>query len=130
MKTEQGREMARLGDTTDHVGNVIEAADDLEHHGIGVALDGHAVRCPKCGGVFPVIATWRMHRGRRVACIGDKTACSVTLVHAWCISYSDWRFHVGTDSSPHIDRVGFRAADLGRPAGAVRAAPRRHRQAR
>ncbi|WP_415872863.1 hypothetical protein [Burkholderia ubonensis] len=29
MKTEQGREMARLGDTTDHGGNVIEAADDL-----------------------------------------------------------------------------------------------------
>jgi ribosomal protein S27AE len=21
-----------------------------------VALDGHGVRCPKCGGVFPVIA--------------------------------------------------------------------------
>ncbi|WP_332452256.1 hypothetical protein [Burkholderia ubonensis] len=28
-RTEQSREMARLGDTIDHVGNVIESADDL-----------------------------------------------------------------------------------------------------
>ncbi|OMG71145.1 PAAR domain-containing protein [Burkholderia ubonensis] len=82
MKNEQGREMARLDDTTDHGGKVIEAADDLKHHGIGIALNGHAVRCPKCGGVFPIIATGRVHRGRRVACIGDKTACGATLMRA------------------------------------------------
>ncbi|WP_186308381.1 hypothetical protein [Paraburkholderia sp. BCC1885] len=39
MKDEQGRDMARLGDTTDHGGRVIQAAQDLEHMGIHVALD-------------------------------------------------------------------------------------------
>src|SRR4051794_10802577 len=35
------REVARLGDTTDHGGKVVEAADHLSHMGIRVALDGH-----------------------------------------------------------------------------------------
>ena len=56
MKDQHGCDMARLGDATDHGGEIIEAAGDLKHLGIGVALDGHGVRCPKCGGVFPVIA--------------------------------------------------------------------------
>ncbi|MFM0008771.1 PAAR domain-containing protein [Paraburkholderia sediminicola] len=66
MKDELGRPMARLGDTTDHGGKVIDAASDLKHMGIRVALDGHGVECPKCGGVFPIVATGkRRHRGRR-----------------------------------------------------------------
>ncbi|WP_198390338.1 hypothetical protein [Burkholderia ubonensis] len=44
MKNEQGREMAPLGDTTDHGGNVIEAADDLKHHGIASAIKPFAAR--------------------------------------------------------------------------------------
>jgi uncharacterized Zn-binding protein involved in type VI secretion len=77
------REVARLGDTTDHGGKVIEAADHLSHMGIRVALDGHLVECPKCGGTHPIIATGkRTHRGTRVAFIGDKTACGATLIHA------------------------------------------------
>ncbi|WP_335930040.1 PAAR domain-containing protein [Paraburkholderia pallida] len=44
-----GREVARPGDTTDHGGEVIEAARNLTHRGIAVALDGHLVRYSRCG---------------------------------------------------------------------------------
>ena len=54
MKNAQGHEIVRLGDATDHGGEVIECANDLKHLGVGVALDGHSVRCRKCGGVFPL----------------------------------------------------------------------------
>ncbi|MBN3805849.1 PAAR domain-containing protein [Paraburkholderia sp. Ac-20336] len=83
MKDEQGREMARLGDTTDHGGKVIEAADNLTHMGIHVALDGHLTECPKCGGTYPIIAEGKhTHQGTRVAFIGDRTACGATLVRS------------------------------------------------
>jgi uncharacterized Zn-binding protein involved in type VI secretion len=78
-----GREAARLGDTTDHGGKVIEAADNLSHMGIRVALDGHLVECPKCGGTYPIIARGRRtHRGVRVAYLGDTTACGAILIAA------------------------------------------------
>jgi len=50
VKDVQGRDMARLGDSTDHGGKVIQAADNLTHLGIRAALDGHLAECPKCGG--------------------------------------------------------------------------------
>lgn len=78
-----GNEVARLGDTTDHGGKVIEAADNLTHMGIRVALDGHLTECPKCGGTYSIIATGkRTHRGTRVAFIGDRTTCGAKLVPA------------------------------------------------
>ncbi|MEK6353250.1 MAG: PAAR domain-containing protein [Burkholderia cenocepacia] len=81
MKNAQGREMVRLGDATDHGGTVIEAADDLKHLGIGVAPDGHGVRCPKCGDVYPLLASGpRKHQGRRVAYRGDATGCGAIVI--------------------------------------------------
>ncbi|CAG9247019.1 PAAR domain-containing protein [Paraburkholderia unamae] len=78
-----GHEVARLGDTTDHGGIVIEAAPNLRHKGIRVALDGHMVDCPKCGGRFPIKAEGtRTHNGARVAFLGNKTACGATLMSA------------------------------------------------
>jgi uncharacterized Zn-binding protein involved in type VI secretion len=83
MKDAQGREVARLGDTTDHGGKLIQAADNLTHPGVRVALNGHLVECPKCGGTYPIIATGALtHCGTRVAFIGDRTACGATLVRA------------------------------------------------
>lgn len=83
MKNAQGREMVRLGDATDHGGTVTEAASNLTHLGIGVALDGHGVTCPKCGGIFPLLASGpRTHHGRRVAYRGDKTSCGATIIGA------------------------------------------------
>ncbi|RQP64695.1 hypothetical protein DF011_34810 [Burkholderia ubonensis] len=49
MQNGQGKSMVRLGDKADHGGSVIECADDLRHKGMGVALEGHRVRCPQCG---------------------------------------------------------------------------------
>ncbi|MFT4064501.1 PAAR domain-containing protein [Paraburkholderia sp.] len=81
MRDERGREVARLGDGTDHGGRVVQAADDLTHMGRRVALDGHLVECPKCGGVFPIKATGeRTHGGVRIAFTGDRTACEATLI--------------------------------------------------
>ncbi|MFX1676622.1 PAAR domain-containing protein [Paraburkholderia sp. A2WS-5] len=75
-----GRDVARLGDITDHGGEVIQAASNLTHHGVPVALDGHLVRCAKCGGDFPIVAKGRRtHGGVRVAFIGDTTTCGATL---------------------------------------------------
>jgi uncharacterized Zn-binding protein involved in type VI secretion len=39
MKDAEGREMARLGDKTDHGGDVVQASLDMTHMGIPVALD-------------------------------------------------------------------------------------------
>ncbi|WP_118181903.1 PAAR domain-containing protein [Paraburkholderia phosphatilytica] len=83
MKDANGRPMARLGDTTDHGGTVIQAAADFSHQGRAVALDGHMVKCPKCGSMYPIIASGiLMHRGRRVGYIGDWTGCGARLVAA------------------------------------------------
>jgi len=83
MRNAQGREMVRLGDTTDHGGKVVEATDELKHMGIAVSLNGHGVMCPKCGGVFPLLASGpRTHRGRRVGYRGDKTGCGATVIGA------------------------------------------------
>ncbi|MBN3818250.1 PAAR domain-containing protein [Paraburkholderia sp. Se-20369] len=83
MKDEQGRDAARLGDLTDHGGKVIDAAEDFTDRKTRVALDGHLTECPTCGGTYPIIATGkRTHRGKRVAFIGDRTACGATLIRA------------------------------------------------
>ncbi|MFP3501512.1 PAAR domain-containing protein [Burkholderia sp. SIMBA_062] len=81
MKNAQGCEVVRLGDQTDHGGEVVECADDLTHLGAGVALDGHGVRCPKCDGLFPLLASGpRTHRGRLVGYRGDKTGCGAIVI--------------------------------------------------
>ncbi|WP_414144560.1 PAAR domain-containing protein [Burkholderia stagnalis] len=81
MQDAQGRNMVRLGDTTDHGGKVVEATDEVKHLGISVALDQHGVMCPKCGGIFPLLASGpRTHRGRRVGYVGDKTGCGATVI--------------------------------------------------
>jgi uncharacterized Zn-binding protein involved in type VI secretion len=73
--------MARLGDATDHGGKIVEAAPDLIDDGIGVALDGHLVACPRCGGKYPIIASGRRrHAGLRIAYLGDITTWGATLV--------------------------------------------------
>jgi uncharacterized Zn-binding protein involved in type VI secretion len=81
MLDEQGREAARLGDTTDHGGRIVEAEPNLTVQGIPVALDGHMVECPRCSGRYAIIATGRRtYRGIRVAYLGDKTGCGAKLM--------------------------------------------------
>ncbi|SMG58276.1 PAAR domain-containing protein [Paraburkholderia susongensis] len=81
MKNGNDQPMIRLGGRTTHGGTVVEAARDLMHGGIPVALDGHGVECPKCGGVYPVIATGQwIHNGKRVGYAGDSTGCGAILL--------------------------------------------------
>ncbi|MDR5854834.1 PAAR domain-containing protein [Caballeronia sp. LZ062] len=81
MRDANGREAARLGDKTTHGGIVIQAAPDFKHLGVPVALDQHLTECPMCGGTFPINASGKMtHKGRRVAYIGDSTACGAVLI--------------------------------------------------
>lgn len=83
MQDWQGRNMVRLGDSTNHGGEVIEASPELRHLGIPIGLDGHMVACPLCKGVFPLLASGpRTHRGRRVGYLGDKTGCGATVMRA------------------------------------------------
>jgi uncharacterized Zn-binding protein involved in type VI secretion len=81
MQHADNRAMAHLGDQTTHGGEIVEAALDLTDEGIRVALDGHLVACPKCGGKYPIIASGRRrHHGLRVAYAGDITMCGATLL--------------------------------------------------
>jgi uncharacterized Zn-binding protein involved in type VI secretion len=83
MRDTDNRAMARLGDMTSHGGEIVEAALDLTDDGIRVALDGHLVKCPKCGGKYPIIASGRRrHDGLRDAYVGDITMCGATLLRA------------------------------------------------
>ncbi|WP_439890913.1 PAAR domain-containing protein [Ralstonia sp. 25C] len=66
MQDAQGCDMERLSDATDHGGKLIEATEELKHLGIAVALDGHSVMCPKCDGVFPLLASGPAHASRSV----------------------------------------------------------------
>ncbi|WP_150740650.1 MULTISPECIES: PAAR domain-containing protein [Pandoraea] len=75
--------MVCKGDVTSHGGLVLEGASTLRHMGIPVALDGHLVFCPKCGGEYPIIASGtRRHGGLRIAKFGDETACGAKLIRA------------------------------------------------
>lgn len=81
MRDTDNRALARLGDATSHGGVIIEAALSLTDEGIRVALDGHLVVCPKCGGKYPIIASGRRrHEGLRIAHVGDITMCGATLL--------------------------------------------------
>ncbi|MCU7238523.1 PAAR domain-containing protein [Pseudomonas peradeniyensis] len=72
----------RLGDTTDHGGQVIESIPHSHLNGKPMAGKGNLVFCPLCKGAFPIIegsSTYRIN-GVPVALDGMKTACGARLV--------------------------------------------------
>ncbi|WP_205169222.1 PAAR domain-containing protein [Burkholderia sp. LMG 13014] len=73
----------REGDTTSHGGRVLACTSTNIVFGKPLALEGDMVSCPKCGGVYPIVAVRvrSMTFGdRAVATDGDKTACGATLI--------------------------------------------------
>lgn len=73
----------RLGDKTDHGGEVISASSTFICLGKGVARVGDMVTCPKTGhGVNPIIegASTVMDQGIAIAFDGHKAACGCKLI--------------------------------------------------
>ncbi|SFM41532.1 PAAR domain-containing protein [Variovorax sp. OV329] len=81
MRDEHGRPAVRLGDTTDHGGEVITALD-IHVHGRRVAAQDCLTRCPRCGGEFRIIPrlSGARHKGRILAFDGDLTECGAKLI--------------------------------------------------
>lgn len=73
----------REGDATDHGGRVLACTSTNVVFGKPLALEGDMVSCPKCGGVYPIVAV-RVRSmtfgGRAVATDGDRTACGARLI--------------------------------------------------
>jgi uncharacterized Zn-binding protein involved in type VI secretion len=84
---EDGRGVIRLGDSTDHGGEVISVSRTFTDMGKPVACVGDMVQCPKCKGTFPIAQgdSNKTHMGLPMAFHGDKTTCGATLISSWGI---------------------------------------------
>lgn len=74
--------VVRLGDTTNHDGQVIESIPHTNLYRKPMAGKGNMVLCPLCKDEFPIIEgsdTYRVN-GVPVALDGTKTACCATLI--------------------------------------------------
>lgn len=81
MRDALGRPVVRLGDPTDHGGEVITALD-MHVHGRPVTAEGCMTRCPRCGGEFRIIPrpSGPRHKGQAIAFEGDGTECGAKLI--------------------------------------------------
>jgi uncharacterized Zn-binding protein involved in type VI secretion len=77
-----GRGVIRLGDKTDHGGQVIKATSDTIVMGKAAALAGDVTHCPKCNGDFPIKSNGAgaKHMGRSYAYHDDLTECGAKLI--------------------------------------------------
>ncbi len=87
------RAFIRIGDKTDHGGQVIEGAPTTDAGGIRIARVGDRVTCPKRGhGGTTVIVSGDptcIIEGQPAARHGDKTACGATLLSSQVVSVID-----------------------------------------
>nr|WP_081682009.1 PAAR domain-containing protein [Pseudacidovorax intermedius] len=81
MRDSRGRRVVRLGDPTDHGGEVLTALQSIVL-GKPVTGEGCVARCPRCGGVFRIVPTHteRSDHGKVVAFEGDLTECGARLI--------------------------------------------------
>lgn len=81
MRDSTGRCVVRLGDPTDHEGEVITALDFVVQ-GIPVTAEDCMTWCPRCKGHFKIIASRRerRHMGKTIAYEGDLTDCGARLI--------------------------------------------------
>lgn len=83
VEDENGRLIIRLGDTTDHGGEVITGADTWTVLGVPVARIGDKVRCPKCDNKIYEIVEGNQKMtlfGRPVAFEYHQTSCGARLI--------------------------------------------------
>lgn len=77
-----GRAVIRLGDKTDHGGQVITASSDTKVMGRIAALEGDMTVCPQCKGAFAIKPDGKgaRHMGKPYAYDGDATECGAKLI--------------------------------------------------
>lgn len=77
----QGRGVIRMGDKTDHGGQVISASSGTTVMGKPAALTDDQTFCPRCKGTFAIKAdgAGAKHEGRAYAYHNDVTACGAHL---------------------------------------------------
>jgi uncharacterized Zn-binding protein involved in type VI secretion len=77
----EGRGVIRIGDKTDHGGQVIAASSGTTVMGKQAALDGDMTFCPQCKGTFPIKpdGAGARHEGKPYAYDNDTTACGARL---------------------------------------------------
>lgn len=76
------KKLIRKGDRTTHEGTVIEGLAGTDVYGKEIACLGHMVRCPKCGGTYPImegVGDVQMF-DKHIAVEGMKTSCGATLI--------------------------------------------------
>lgn len=74
--------VARLGDTSDHGGEIITAGSTVKANGILVARLGDQHSCPIPGhGVTPLVSASASVKsdGARLARVGDRAGCGATI---------------------------------------------------
>ncbi len=78
----EGRGVIRIGDKTDHGGQVINATSATIAMGKAAALKGDMTVCPQCKGAYPIKPDGKgaKHKGKPYAYDGDKTECGATLI--------------------------------------------------
>jgi uncharacterized Zn-binding protein involved in type VI secretion len=78
----KGRSIIRLGDKTDHGGEVKSVSSGTVVMGIEAALAEDMTYCPKCKGDFPMTPDGEgaRHEGRPYAYDKDLTACGARLI--------------------------------------------------
>ena len=78
----EGRGAIRLGDKTDHGGQVISVSSDTIVMGMEAALGTDMTFCPRCKGNFPIQpdASGAKHIGNPYAYHNDVTACGAKLI--------------------------------------------------
>jgi uncharacterized Zn-binding protein involved in type VI secretion len=78
----EGRYVIRLGDQTDHGGQVISVSSGTMVMGTEAALADDMTFCPKCKGKFLIKpdGAGARHEGRPYAYHNDLTACGARLI--------------------------------------------------
>jgi uncharacterized Zn-binding protein involved in type VI secretion len=78
----EGRGVIRMGDKTDHGGEVITASSGTTVMGKAAVLAADTTYCPSCKGKFAVKPDGKgaSHEGRAYAYHGDVTECGAHLI--------------------------------------------------
>jgi len=82
MRNADNKAVIRLGDRTDHGGEVKTAFTGLKAHGVAVAGEDCVAWCPKCKGNFRLLPSpgAKKHLGKAIAYDRDLTECGARLL--------------------------------------------------